>query len=269
MPIRRSPNGAGHTRPQPGRDRPEWVVAINGNARSQSIGNGGRNQPVRALQDPRTGVGYRFSWRRVVYFATVAVSLYIILYALSRAVPRSAKDTTALHPVSDALGFIECFLPNYGNPLAKRVSRRSHVKLHCDSLSASRNGSQPWRLGGWITPRRGLHRTPVIEPPLIVVPEPHKHAGCVAALLARTCVALADATGDILVRWTGNLAGVRRGLNRTATRASASNDLQEHKGRRSGGGSRTWVGDFSTTASSGRTFEGLGEAKGAAMPTPT
>jgi len=25
MPIRRSPNGAGHTRPQPGRDRPEWA----------------------------------------------------------------------------------------------------------------------------------------------------------------------------------------------------------------------------------------------------
>ena len=48
MPIRRSPNGAGHTRPQPGRDRPEWVVAINRNAWSQSIGIGGRNQPVRA-----------------------------------------------------------------------------------------------------------------------------------------------------------------------------------------------------------------------------
>ena len=46
MPIRRSPNGARHTRPQPGRDRPEWVVAINRNAWSQSIGIGGRNQPV-------------------------------------------------------------------------------------------------------------------------------------------------------------------------------------------------------------------------------
>ncbi len=28
MPIRRSPNGAHHPRPQPGRDRPEQVVAI-------------------------------------------------------------------------------------------------------------------------------------------------------------------------------------------------------------------------------------------------
>jgi hypothetical protein len=48
MPIRRSPNGASYTPPQPGRDRPEWVVAINRNAWSQSIGISGRNQPVRA-----------------------------------------------------------------------------------------------------------------------------------------------------------------------------------------------------------------------------
>jgi hypothetical protein len=48
MLIRRSPNGAGHTRPQPGRDRSEQVVAINRNAWSQSIGTGGRNHPVRA-----------------------------------------------------------------------------------------------------------------------------------------------------------------------------------------------------------------------------
>jgi hypothetical protein len=48
MPIRRSPNGAGYTRPQPGRDRPEWVVAINRNAWSQSIGTSGRNQSERA-----------------------------------------------------------------------------------------------------------------------------------------------------------------------------------------------------------------------------
>ena len=38
MPSRGSPNGARHVRPQPGRDRPEWVVAINRNARSQSPG---------------------------------------------------------------------------------------------------------------------------------------------------------------------------------------------------------------------------------------
>jgi hypothetical protein len=48
MPIRRSPNGARHVRPQPGRNRPERVVAINRNARSQSVGTGGRNHPVRA-----------------------------------------------------------------------------------------------------------------------------------------------------------------------------------------------------------------------------
>jgi hypothetical protein len=38
MPIRRSPNGTRQTRPQAGRDRPEWVVAINRNAcRNQSV----------------------------------------------------------------------------------------------------------------------------------------------------------------------------------------------------------------------------------------
>ena len=49
MPIRRSPNGAHHARPQPGRDRPERVVAINRNDRKQSIGTGGRHHPVRGL----------------------------------------------------------------------------------------------------------------------------------------------------------------------------------------------------------------------------
>jgi hypothetical protein len=48
MPIRGSPNGARHPRPQAGRDRPESVVAINRNAWSQSIGIAGRDHPVRA-----------------------------------------------------------------------------------------------------------------------------------------------------------------------------------------------------------------------------
>ena len=38
MPIRGSPNAARHPRPQAGRERPEWVVAISRNAWSQSIG---------------------------------------------------------------------------------------------------------------------------------------------------------------------------------------------------------------------------------------
>ena len=50
MPIRRSPNGAHHPHPQAGRDRPEWVVAINRNAWSQSIGIAGRDHPVCALE---------------------------------------------------------------------------------------------------------------------------------------------------------------------------------------------------------------------------
>ena len=56
MPIRGSPNGARHPRPQAGRDRPEWVVAINRNAWSQSIGTAGRNHPVCATASPRRSV---------------------------------------------------------------------------------------------------------------------------------------------------------------------------------------------------------------------
>ena len=55
MPIRGSPNGAYHPHPQAGRDRPEWVVAINRNAWSQSIGIAGRNHPVRAHPGVFTG----------------------------------------------------------------------------------------------------------------------------------------------------------------------------------------------------------------------
>jgi len=59
MPIRRSPNGTGQTCPQAGRDRPEWVVAINRNACSQSIGIRGRNQSVRAIREDEMPEGRR------------------------------------------------------------------------------------------------------------------------------------------------------------------------------------------------------------------
>ena len=60
MPIRRSPNGARHVRPQPGRNRPERVVAINRNAWSQSVGIGGRNHPVRAGRGVATEIDGTF-----------------------------------------------------------------------------------------------------------------------------------------------------------------------------------------------------------------
>jgi len=49
MPIRGSPNGARHPRPQAGRDHPEPVVAINRIA--------GRNHPVRAQLSVLTEYG--------------------------------------------------------------------------------------------------------------------------------------------------------------------------------------------------------------------
>jgi len=67
MPIRRSPNGARHTPPQAGRDRPEPVVAINRNAWSQSIGISGRNHPVRARRRK-----LKWLWARLKQIAAMA-----------------------------------------------------------------------------------------------------------------------------------------------------------------------------------------------------
>ena len=44
MLIRGLPNGVRHTYPQAGRDRPEWLVAINRSAWSRSIVALGRDQ---------------------------------------------------------------------------------------------------------------------------------------------------------------------------------------------------------------------------------
>jgi hypothetical protein len=55
MPIRRSPNVARHTPPQPGRDRPEQVVAINRN-------HSGRNHPART---PNRQPQHSRIWREV------------------------------------------------------------------------------------------------------------------------------------------------------------------------------------------------------------
>src|SRR5215831_2216268 len=48
MPIRGSPNGARHPPSTAGRDPSEWVVAINRNEWSRSIGTADRDHPVRA-----------------------------------------------------------------------------------------------------------------------------------------------------------------------------------------------------------------------------
>src|SRR5215831_10036549 len=50
MPIRGSPNGARHPPSTAGRDPSEWVVAINRNEWSRSIGTADRDHPVRAQQ---------------------------------------------------------------------------------------------------------------------------------------------------------------------------------------------------------------------------
>ena len=52
MPIRQiTQRGRSHLSPQTDRDRPEWVIGINRNDWSGSIGTGDRNQSVRAGSD--------------------------------------------------------------------------------------------------------------------------------------------------------------------------------------------------------------------------
>jgi uncharacterized protein (DUF2235 family) len=50
--------------------------------------------------------------RRVVYFATVAATLHLVLYPLVRALPPSYEMSTPLRPVSDLLRMIGSFLPD-------------------------------------------------------------------------------------------------------------------------------------------------------------
>jgi hypothetical protein len=50
-------------------------------------------------------------FRRLVYFATVAASLHLVLYPLVRALPPANEYSTLLRPVSDAVRAIGSFLP--------------------------------------------------------------------------------------------------------------------------------------------------------------
>lgn len=50
--------------------------------------------------------------RRLVYFATVAASLNLVIYPLVRALPKSDEYATWLRPVSDSIRIVGSFLPN-------------------------------------------------------------------------------------------------------------------------------------------------------------
>ena len=50
--------------------------------------------------------------RRVVYFATVAATLHLVLYPLTRALPAYYELSTSLRPVSDLIRVIGTFLPD-------------------------------------------------------------------------------------------------------------------------------------------------------------
>jgi uncharacterized protein (DUF2235 family) len=51
-------------------------------------------------------------FRRLVYFATVAASLHLVIYPLVRAIPKSGEYATWLRPLSDSIRIIGSFMPN-------------------------------------------------------------------------------------------------------------------------------------------------------------
>src|SRR5262249_53577885 len=114
MPIRRSPNGAGHTRPQLGRDRSKQVVAINRNARSQSIGISGRNHPVRA----------RMASQLQYQEADAFVAEAIAAMALNR------NQALSEGPISDQAYFCAGYLMNMRNPQTYDVAKRHWLSAY-------------------------------------------------------------------------------------------------------------------------------------------
>jgi hypothetical protein len=109
MPIRGSPNGARHPRPQAGRDRPEWVVAINRNAWSQSIGTAGRDHPVRASNPNHVVLSMAKAVRKSTSAGdltrrSVVMNVLVGSAATLAAIPAASAygNMTALHPHPDA-----------------------------------------------------------------------------------------------------------------------------------------------------------------------
>jgi len=126
MPIRGSPNGARHPRPQAGRDRPEWVVAINRNAWSQSIGIAGRNHPVRAFD-------------LAIYTAPPGRSRAIDRYARSAQLPPGSDEARMLEAMRAARFAILIIGPRHDatGVIATDLFRRTRVWLVDIGLEAS------------------------------------------------------------------------------------------------------------------------------------
>jgi uncharacterized protein (DUF2235 family) len=61
--------------------------------------------------------------RRVVYFATVFASLYLALYPLAEALPRSDEFSTTLRPLSDLIRLLGSFLPGTLEPWLNAYAR--------------------------------------------------------------------------------------------------------------------------------------------------
>ncbi len=85
------------------------VVTEDGKILSQHTFETSQQAQARAKAQERV---WNIVWlRRVVYFATVAATLHLLLYPLGRALPQSHEYSTPLRPVSDLIRLIGSFLP--------------------------------------------------------------------------------------------------------------------------------------------------------------
>ncbi len=62
-------------------------------------------------------------WRRIVYFLTVGVTIYLLAFPLMRALPRTKEFESPLRWVSDAVRFVGAFLPGVADTWVNGYAR--------------------------------------------------------------------------------------------------------------------------------------------------
>jgi hypothetical protein len=130
MPIRGSPNGARHPRPQAGRDRPEWkgrdqserLVAINRNGWSRSPGSRALWAPATEMSLLSLGSSSELPWPWRLGPLSVRCFLGPSIYAL---LERSSPHTCIALPRA-AIASVQC---------PKNSSHYSSIARRCFSLN--------------------------------------------------------------------------------------------------------------------------------------
>jgi uncharacterized protein (DUF2235 family) len=127
-------------------------------ASGQVLGPGepvpGRERPyeapdqAKARWDIQAKVWNTIWLRRIVYFMTVAVSIYLFAFPVMRAVPASAELTSPLRWVSDVVRVIGAYLPPAATPWIEGYARDPSQLVVVSAVLA---GMLWW--GGWLSAR--------------------------------------------------------------------------------------------------------------------